>query len=63
MIPLSEETIKKEMLDAFSNINLDLYNDLLRIKKPQPQAMTACQMLCRMVISFRGGQPKSIYEN
>jgi hypothetical protein len=59
LVPLNEEQIKKEMTQAFTKINLDCYNDLLRIKKPQPQAMTACQMLCRMVSAFRGGQSKS----
>lgn len=62
LVPLNEENIKKEMTVAFTKINLDCYNDLLRIKKPQPQAMTACQMLCRMVSAFRGGQSKSRQE-
>jgi hypothetical protein len=62
LIPLTEDQIKKEMTQSFTKINLDCYNDLLRIKKPQPQAMTACQMLCRMVSAFRGGQTKARQE-
>lgn len=34
MVPLTEDVIKKEMMDAFNGINLECYNDLLRIKKP-----------------------------
>lgn len=34
MMPLTEEVIRKEMLNSFQNIKLDCYNDLLRIKKP-----------------------------
>ena len=36
MVPLTEETIRREMLNAFANIKSDCYNDMLRIKKPQP---------------------------
>jgi hypothetical protein len=58
MIPLTEEIVLKDMQTAFSKINLDCYNSLLRIKRPQPAALNACQMLCRMVSAFRGGQQK-----
>ena len=47
------------MVDAFSKVRLDLYSDILRIKKPQIQAFTASQMLCKLVNSFRGGSQKS----
>jgi len=31
---LTEEKIKQDMVDAFTKIRLDLYSDVLRIKKP-----------------------------
>lgn len=58
MVPVTEEVIYKEMTDAFNSVTLECYNSMLRIKKPQPQALTACQMLCKLVNSFRGGQHK-----
>lgn len=62
MVPLNETIVKKEMLNAFNAITVECYQDMLRIKKPQPQAKTACQMLCKMVSSFRGGQQKHCIE-
>lgn len=59
MVPITEEVIFAEMKDAFNYINLESYNSMLRIKKPQPQALSACQMLCKLVASFRGGQSKN----
>jgi len=32
---------------------------MLRVKKPQPKALLAWQMLCKMVTSFRGGSSKT----
>ena len=31
---VTEEKIKQDMVDAFTKIRLDLYSDVLRIKKP-----------------------------
>ena len=47
------------MVNAFSKVKLDLYQDVLRIKKPQAQAVTASQMICKLVNSFRGGSQKT----
>ena len=52
---ISEEEMKKEMVAAFDKIRLDVYSDILRIKKPQTQAFLAAQLLCRLVCAFRGG--------
>ena len=46
------------MVDAFAKVKLDLYTDILRIKKPQNQAFLATAMLCKLVNSFRGGSQK-----
>jgi hypothetical protein len=32
---LTAETIQQDMINAFSKVRLDLYQDILRIKKPQ----------------------------
>jgi len=55
---LSEEEIKKEMTNAFKKLKLDMYTDILRIKKPQPHVLLAGSLLCRLVSSFRGGSHK-----
>ena len=47
------------MVQAFGKIRLDIYGDILRIKKPQSSAFTAAQMLCKVVNSFRGGSQKT----
>ena len=58
-IPVITETqIRKEMIESFSKVRLDLYTDILRIKKPQTQAFIASQMICKLVNSFRGGSQK-----
>jgi hypothetical protein len=58
MVQLTEDEIKKEMTEAFEAINLSVFDDILRIKKPSLQAMTAGQMVCKLVTSFRGGSSK-----
>ena len=47
------------MVTAFGKIRLDIYGDILRIKKPQSSAFKAAQMLCKVVNSFRGGSQKT----
>lgn len=58
-IPVSAEIIKKSMIKAFSDIKLDCYNDILRIKQPSANAFRASQMLCKLVLSFRGSSQKN----
>ena len=56
---VTPEMIQKDMVNAFAKVRLDLYQDVLRIKKPLAQAFTASQMLCKLVNSFRGGSQKT----
>ena len=56
---ITGEQIRQEMVAAFSKVRLDIYSDILRIKKPQTSAFTAAQMLCKVVNSFRGGSQKT----
>lgn len=51
---MTPECIKKTMMKAFADLKLDCYNEILRIKKPSESAFRACQMLCKLVQSFRG---------
>lgn len=46
------------MVEAFEAINLGVFDDVLRIKKPSLQALNAAQMMCKLVTSFRGGSSK-----
>lgn len=39
--PITEDIIKKELTLAFRKIKLDSYSDILRIKKPQNNAILA----------------------
>jgi len=57
---ISEEDMKQEMIAAFQKIRLDVYSDILRIKKPQTQAFIASQLLCRLVCAFRGGSQRQV---
>lgn len=47
------------MILSFSKLKLDVYSDILRIKKPSRPALIAGQMLCKVVCSFRGSTSKS----
>lgn len=60
---LTAERVRQDMVESFAKVRLDLYSDILRIKKPQAQAFTAAQILCKMVNSFRGGSQKQKNEN
>lgn len=46
------------MVVAFQKVKLDMYSDILRIKKPQSSAFKASQVLCKLISSFRGGSQK-----
>lgn len=52
--------MRTEMITAFQKMRLDVYSDILRIKKPQTQALLAAQLLCRLVCAFRGGAQKQV---
>jgi len=56
--PLTEEKIKSSMLAAFKKVKLDTFSDILRIRKPQPMALLAAQLLCKVVNAYRGGSQR-----
>ena len=60
--PITADQIRSEMVTAFGKIRLDIYSDILRIKKPQKIAFEAAQLLCKVVNSFRGGSQKTNHD-
>lgn len=46
------------MLESFDMINLGLFVEIERIKKPQKNAFDAGKMLCQLVCIFRDKAPK-----
>lgn len=51
------------MLKSFNDINLSVFVEIARIKKPQKHAFQAGRMLCLLVNSFRDRPETEDFDN
>ena len=57
------ESKKNKMMNSFNTINIRIFAELERIKKPQKYALQAGKMLCLLVNAFRDKPVKESFDS